>query len=141
MVALYRGGRRRRLFRRTERHGCSWRMSWGSTRARSSSGSRRQSSSRTRPCSCPSDALPTTGRARRLAVAAALALAAGTLLALGSGGPRAGEPPAETMLAHASDVAVIEPDSSKVVARVPVGSPCPDPGGDDAPCGWRTSST
>ena len=67
-------------------------------------------------------ALPTTGRARRLAVAAALALVAGTLLALGSGGPRAGEPPVETMLAHASDVAVIEPDSSKVVARVPVGS-------------------
>ena len=66
--------------------------------------------------------LPTTGRARRLAVAAALALAAGTLLALGSGGPRAGEPSAETMLAHASDVAVIEPDSGKVVARVPVGS-------------------
>lgn len=65
-----------------------------------------------------------TGRAHRLAAVIALALAAGALLALGRGGPatRATEPLAEVVLAHASDVAVIQPDTNKVVARVPVGS-------------------
>jgi streptogramin lyase len=68
--------------------------------------------------------LPRGRRARRLAAALALALPASALLALGSGGPgtRATEPLAEAILAHASDVAVIEPDTSKVVARVSVGS-------------------
>lgn len=65
-----------------------------------------------------------TGRAHRLAFVVAVALAAGTLLALGRGGPGTGatEPLAEVVLAHASDVAVIQPDTSKVVGRVRVGS-------------------
>jgi len=66
---------------------------------------------------------PRTARARP-AAAVAVALAAATLLALGRGGAdtRATEPPAEVLLAHASDIAVINPDTKKVVARVPVGS-------------------
>ena len=65
-----------------------------------------------------------TGRVRRPAFVIAVALAAGALLALGRGdsGARATEPLAEVVLAQASDVAVIQPDTSKVVARVPVGS-------------------
>jgi streptogramin lyase len=65
-----------------------------------------------------------TGRARRPATVIAAALAAATLLALGRGGSdtQATEPPADVVLAHASDVAVIHPDTRKVVARVPVGS-------------------
>jgi DNA-binding SARP family transcriptional activator/streptogramin lyase len=64
------------------------------------------------------------GRLRRLRAAAAVALAAATLLALGRGGPGtpAIEPPPQPVLAHASDIAVIHPDTNKVVARVPVGS-------------------
>jgi DNA-binding SARP family transcriptional activator/streptogramin lyase len=63
-------------------------------------------------------------RARRPAAVAALVLAALTLLALGRGGSatQATEPRSEIVLAHASDVAVIHPDTHKVVARVPVGS-------------------
>jgi DNA-binding SARP family transcriptional activator/DNA-binding beta-propeller fold protein YncE len=65
-----------------------------------------------------------TGRAGRLAVVVVVALAAGALLAFGRGDadPEATEPLAEAVLAHASDVAVIQPDTRKVVARVPVGS-------------------
>jgi DNA-binding SARP family transcriptional activator/DNA-binding beta-propeller fold protein YncE len=67
---------------------------------------------------------PRTARAPRLAVALALAIAAGALLTLGSGRPGtpATEPLAGLVLAHASDVAVIEPDTSKVVHRVAVGT-------------------
>ncbi len=67
---------------------------------------------------------PGTGRARRLPAAIGVALAAFALLALGRGGPdtQATEPPPEAFLAHASDVAVINPDTKKVVARVAVGS-------------------
>jgi DNA-binding SARP family transcriptional activator/streptogramin lyase len=67
---------------------------------------------------------PRAVRPRRLAFALAVPLAAAVLLALGRGGPdtRATEPLAGVVLAHASDVAVISPDTHKVVARVPVGS-------------------
>ena len=64
------------------------------------------------------------GRGRRPALVIGAALAAGALLAVGRGEPgtRASEPPEEVVLAQASDVAVIHPDTSEVVARVPVGS-------------------
>ena len=67
---------------------------------------------------------PRAGRARSLAAAVTLVLVVGMLLALGRGGPgtRATEPFQEVALAHASDVAVIQPDTSKVMARVAVGS-------------------
>jgi DNA-binding SARP family transcriptional activator/DNA-binding beta-propeller fold protein YncE len=62
-------------------------------------------------------------RAGRLAAIAAVGLAAAAVLALGRDGPRpAVEPLAGVLLAHASDVAVIRPDTSEVVARVAVGS-------------------
>jgi YVTN family beta-propeller protein len=69
-------------------------------------------------------ALPRRRSARRLAAALALALALAPVLALGRGGPGppATQPLSEVVLAHASDVAVINPDTNKVVARVPVGS-------------------
>ncbi len=65
-----------------------------------------------------------TGRSHRRPFVIAVALAAGALLALGGGGPgtRATEPLAELVLAHASDVAVIQPGTNRMVARVPVGS-------------------
>ncbi|HWM13661.1 MAG TPA: BTAD domain-containing putative transcriptional regulator [Gaiellaceae bacterium] len=65
-----------------------------------------------------------TRRARRPAFVIGVALAAGALLAVGRGEPgtRTTEPLAEVVLAHASDVAVIRPDTSEVVARVRVGS-------------------
>jgi len=65
-----------------------------------------------------------TGRARRPVAAIAVVLAAATLLILGRGGSdtQGTEPPPEVLLAHASDIAVINPDTRKVVARVPVGS-------------------
>ncbi len=68
--------------------------------------------------------LPRRRRARRLAAALALGLALVPVLVLGRGGPGtpATEPLGEVVLAHASDVAVIHPDTNKVVARVPVGS-------------------
>jgi DNA-binding SARP family transcriptional activator len=65
------------------------------------------------------------GRARRLAAVGALALtAAAALLALGRGdaGTRGPAPLADAVLARASDVAVVHPDTNKLVARVPVGS-------------------
>jgi YVTN family beta-propeller protein len=62
--------------------------------------------------------------ALRLAAATAVAVAGATLLALGRVGPdtQATEPLTEIALAHASDIAVINPDTNKVVDRVPVGS-------------------
>jgi DNA-binding SARP family transcriptional activator/streptogramin lyase len=68
--------------------------------------------------------LPPARRARRLSLGLAAALAAGALLGLVRAGPDPGtDPPvAKALLAHASDVAVIQPDTSSVVARVPVGS-------------------
>jgi YVTN family beta-propeller protein len=67
-----------------------------------------------------------TGRTHRLAavLAAVLAAAALAIFALGRSGPgaRGTEPLAEVVLARASDVAVIQPETNKVVARVPVGS-------------------
>lgn len=65
-----------------------------------------------------------TGRARRPVATLAVLVAAATLLILSRGGPdtQATEPPPEVLLAHASDIAVINPDTRKVVARVPVGS-------------------
>ena len=68
--------------------------------------------------------LPRRRGARRLAAALALALALVPVLALGRGGPGppAAQPLSEVALAQASDVAVINPDTSKVVARVSVGS-------------------
>jgi DNA-binding SARP family transcriptional activator/streptogramin lyase len=67
---------------------------------------------------------PRAGRGRRLQASIAVALAALTLLALGRGGPDtpATQPPPEIVLAQASDIAVINPDTKKVVARVAVGS-------------------
>jgi DNA-binding SARP family transcriptional activator/DNA-binding beta-propeller fold protein YncE len=69
---------------------------------------------------------PSTGRnVRRLAAVAAVGLLALTVFALGRGGPGgrpAAEPLAGVVLAQASDVAVIRPDTSKVVGRVAVGS-------------------
>ena len=67
-----------------------------------------------------------TVRPHRLAAVAAvtLALAAGAMIALVRDGPgtQRPEPLADVVLAHASDVAVIHPDTNKVVARVPVGT-------------------
>jgi streptogramin lyase len=67
---------------------------------------------------------PRAGRGRRLQASIAVALVALTLLALGRGGPDtpATQPPPEIVLAQASDIAVINPDTKKVVARVAVGS-------------------
>jgi streptogramin lyase len=67
---------------------------------------------------------PRTGRVGRLAAVIALALTSGALLALDRGGPgtQAPEPVASVALARARNVAVIQPDTKKVVARVPVGS-------------------
>ncbi len=69
---------------------------------------------------------PRTVRPHRLAAVAAvtLALAAGAMIALVRDGPgtQRAEPLADVVLAHASDVAVIHPDTNKVVARVPVGT-------------------
>jgi DNA-binding SARP family transcriptional activator/DNA-binding beta-propeller fold protein YncE len=61
---------------------------------------------------------------RRLVAVVALGLVAATVFALGRGGPGppAAEPLASVLLAQASDVAVIRPDTSEVVARVAVGS-------------------
>lgn len=67
---------------------------------------------------------PRTGRVGRLAAVIALALTWGALLALDRGGPgtHAPEPIASVAHARARNVAVIQPDTKKVVARVPVGS-------------------
>jgi DNA-binding SARP family transcriptional activator/DNA-binding beta-propeller fold protein YncE len=65
------------------------------------------------------------GRARRLVVTPALVIAAVTaILSLGPSGPpvRGPEPLADVVLARASDVAIVQPETNKVVARVPVGS-------------------
>jgi YVTN family beta-propeller protein len=63
-------------------------------------------------------------RAHRLAAVIAVAVAATAIFALGRSGPGAQgtEPLADVVLARASDVAVIQPETNKVVARVPVGS-------------------
>jgi DNA-binding SARP family transcriptional activator/streptogramin lyase len=63
-------------------------------------------------------------RARRLVVAAGLALAAtAALLSLGPPDPVSRGPgPLDVVFARASDVAVVQPETNKVVARVPVGS-------------------
>ncbi len=69
-----------------------------------------------------------SGGVRRLAAAVVVlvtfAAAAGTMIALGRGGPgtQPAEPLADVVLARASDVAVIQPETNKVVARVPVGT-------------------
>jgi DNA-binding SARP family transcriptional activator/sugar lactone lactonase YvrE len=60
------------------------------------------------------------GRARRSAVAAGLAVAAtAALLSIGPSGP---EPLDDLVFARASDVAILQPETNKVVARVHVGS-------------------
>jgi YVTN family beta-propeller protein len=63
-------------------------------------------------------------RAHRLAAVVAVAVAATAIFALGRSGPGAQgtEPLADVVLARASDVAVIQPETNQVVARVPVGS-------------------
>jgi YVTN family beta-propeller protein len=63
-------------------------------------------------------------RAQRLAAVIAVAVAATVIFALGRSGPgvQGTEPLADVVLARASDVAVIQPETNKVVARVPVGS-------------------
>jgi DNA-binding SARP family transcriptional activator/DNA-binding beta-propeller fold protein YncE len=63
-------------------------------------------------------------RSTRLAAAAVLAVAVVALFAVGRSGidTRGPEPPADVVLAGASDVAVIEPDTSRISTRVPVGS-------------------
>ena len=65
-----------------------------------------------------------TGRTHRLAFALAVPLAAATLMTVRGDDPGtpATEPLAEAVLARASDVAVIQPETREVVARVPVGS-------------------
>jgi YVTN family beta-propeller protein len=67
-----------------------------------------------------------TGGAHRLAAVAGviLAVAAGAMIAYGRGGAgtQGAEPLADVVLARASDVAVIQPETNKVVARVPVGT-------------------
>jgi YVTN family beta-propeller protein len=61
---------------------------------------------------------------RRVAVVVAGALLVAVVFALNRGGPGAQGPDrlADVVLARASDVAVIQPETNKVVARVPVGS-------------------
>ena len=64
-------------------------------------------------------------RVRRLVVTAGLAAVfVATVLSLGASGPRlrSPEPLADVVLARASDVAIVQPETNKVVARVPVGS-------------------
>jgi YVTN family beta-propeller protein len=63
-------------------------------------------------------------RAHRLVAVIAAGIAATAIFALGRSGPGAQgtEPLADVVLARASDVAVIQPETNKVVARVPVGS-------------------
>jgi DNA-binding SARP family transcriptional activator/DNA-binding beta-propeller fold protein YncE len=81
-----------------------------------------QDASLTRPDSRRS---PRRRRARRLVVAAGLPVAAvAALLTLGPSGPRVRgpEPLDDVVLARASDVAIVQPETNKVVARVPVGS-------------------
>ena len=65
------------------------------------------------------------GRARRLIVAASLpVVAVAALLTLGPSAPRVRgpQPLDDVVLAGASDVAIVQPETNKVVARVPVGS-------------------
>jgi DNA-binding SARP family transcriptional activator/streptogramin lyase len=64
-------------------------------------------------------------RARRVPAAAVVAVVAvAAVLTLGPSGPRTEEPVAlvDAVVARASDVAVVQPDTNKVVGRVPVGS-------------------
>ena len=63
-------------------------------------------------------------RARRVPAAAVLAVVAvAAVLTFGPSGPRTEEPDAlvDAVVARASDVAVVQPDTNKVVGRVPVG--------------------
>jgi YVTN family beta-propeller protein len=67
---------------------------------------------------------PATAPARRVSAVVAVALVLAAIFALGRSGPGAQAPEglSDVVLARASDVAVIQPETNKVVARVPVGS-------------------